>query len=156
MAENKKPFDFRSLSPKAKKPDFGPADFELDVGRRVLPAPEPVPAASAAEAKPEQKPSPSVRPSKKAKAPKAEKPAAAAGEGGQGLKVVVMGRSGEAGGRPTFKAPNTECVKVTLLLPLETKRMMQKALAGEFFGKFRSNVELVDAAIRTFITNGGK
>jgi hypothetical protein len=47
-------------------------------------------------------------------------------------------------------------VKLVLQLPLETKRLMQKALAEQFFGKYRTNVQLVDAAIRAFIANGGK
>lgn len=152
MAESKKPFDFRSLAPKPKKPDFSPADFELDADRRVLPAPQPP--ATAPETKLAEKPT-AAKPPKKTKD---AKPAAKTGEAGDvGPKVVIMGlSSGSAGGRPTFKGPNTECVKLVLQLPLETKRLMQKALAEQFFGKYRTNVQLVDAAIRAFIANGGK
>lgn len=118
-----------------KKPEFDLSELMLDQGKNVLPAPK--------TAKPVEKPE--VKQVRK----KESKPAALveAGEGGSVSHV---------GGRPTFKAPNTECVRVTLDLPLETKRILQQALAGQFFGVYRSQTEVIDAAIRYFIEKGGK
>lgn len=94
------------------------------------------------------------------RAPKAPERATAARKAAGPAPLSDTGRKtmvqGNGGGRPTYKEPGTECVRVAVNLPLETVRMMRQALAGELFGKFTSNTELVDAAIRAFLAQGRK
>lgn len=54
-------------------------------------------------------------------------------------------------GRPTFRQSGVEYVKIIVTVPLETKQLIRQALAGEYFGKYETQAELVDAAIRAFV-----
>jgi hypothetical protein len=121
-----------------KKQDFDLSALSLDQDKRVLPE------------NPRQQAKPAAQKAEKPKGKKAEKPAAkpAAGEGGVAAEI----RSG----RPTYKASGTECVRMVFVLPVETKQMLKQALAGPFFGKYQSQVEIVDAAIRAFVAGGAK
>jgi hypothetical protein len=120
-----------------KKQDFDLSSLSLEQDKRVLPE----------SARPQAKPA-----EQKAERPKGKKAGKAAAKPAAGEGGAAEPRSG----RPTYKAPDTECVRMVFVLPVETKRMLKQALAGPFFGKYQSQVELVDAAIRAFVANGTK
>lgn len=57
------------------------------------------------------------------------------------------------GGRPTFKKSGIKYTKLVFEVPEDTKRVLKQALAGKFYGVYATQAELVDAAIKAFVSN---